>query len=322
MQIGHKLINSLSPPLVVAEISCNHNQNIYTARKLIRQAKYCGCDAVKFQHYLPHHVTLEPELLEIYHSAHMPFEWTEELVDLCNEVDIMWWSSVFDPEAVDFLEKFRPIAYKLASFELNHFPLLEKLKSTGKPLIISTGMMNYSDLNWFQIQFSAMNTMLLHCVSNYPSDVKDFNLATITAMKEQFGFEVGLSDHTRTLGVSIASVALGARMIERHFTLKRNGGLDDEFSLEPDEMERLCVEVRNAYDSMGTIDWSVKGATEYKRSLYATMDIKKGDNFNDGNIGILRPNRGINAKEWYRFVKGRAREDIKKGTPLHYRHME
>ena len=319
MQIGTRLLNSSTPPLVVAEISCNHKQDLRKAKTLIASAKECGCDAVKFQTYKPHHITLEENQLN---KTYLPWSWHPELFEFSQNIGIMAWSSVFAPEAVDFLEKeINPICYKLASFEINHFPLLERLKETGKPLIISTGMMNFNDLQWFKNQYSALNTMLLKCVSNYPAKADEFNILTIPGIRNITGFEVGLSDHTQTLGVSIASVALGARMIERHFTIE-GGTPDDKFSLRPKEMAQLCKEVRVAYDSLGSINWTVQGDTSHFRSLYATMDIQKGDSFNTKNIGILRPNKGINAREWYRFLRSTAGCDIKKGEPLHYRHLD
>jgi sialic acid synthase SpsE len=323
MQIEHRLIDQFHLPFVVAEISSNHKQDINLARNLIEEAKYSGCDAVKFQTYLPEHITLDPILLKAYEKAHLPLEWHKELYEHAKFTDIMAFSSVFSPDAVDFLEQeVNPPCYKVASFELNHFPLLERLKETRKPLILSCGMASYADFNWIQLNFSALNTLLMKCVSQYPAEEKDFNLLTIPTIKREFGFEVGLSDHTRGLGVSIASVALGATMIERHFTLRRDGNPDDAYSLVPEEMATLCHEVKSAWNALGSVDWTVHGDRYYKRSIYAKKDIKKGEAFTKDNIDILRPNNGINPKELNRFLKSQASENIERGTALHYRHLK
>ncbi len=232
------------------------------------------------------------------------------------------FSSVFDIEGVDFLERMNVPAYKIASFEIHHRPLINKVLNTGKPLIVSVGMASFDDFVWFSQRLPKINTVLLKCVSSYPAHPSQFNLKTIESMKREFGFDIGLSDHTKGLGVSLASIGNGAVMIERHFTLKREGkSPDDPYSLEPHEMEQLVRESKDAWEAQGTDDWGVYGEQQHKRSLYASRDIKKGEKFSYGNVWIYRPNSGIDPKEFFRFERGRASEDIKKGTPLHYRHI-
>jgi sialic acid synthase SpsE len=328
MNIRNRLIDSLHPTFVVAEISANHNQSLELAKKLVIQAKECGCDAVKFQTYLPEHITIDPELTKLYKRAYMPLEWHKPLFELSYKVGIIPFCSVFSPEMVGFLEDLDCPVYKIASFEFNHFPLLSAVQKTGKPAIISTGMCNFNDLNWLTgvggayYGRNAMNTVLLHCVSKYPAKPKDYNLRNIEEMRREFGFEVGVSDHTRGFGVSIGAVAKGAVMIERHFTLKRDGGIDDDVSLEPDEMDLLVREVKSIQGSFEAVDWSISGEQRYKRSIYCIKDIKSGDEFNEENIALLRPSKGINAKAWFSFMKGRASMDIKRGEPIHMRHLK
>lgn len=320
IQIENRRISPYEKPYIIADISSNHKQDRETAKDLVYAAKEAGVDAVKFQHYIPKDITLDPDLFDLYYRSYANYDIENMLWSAANEVGITMFASVFSPLAIEYLQKRNCPAYKIASFEIHHMKLLEAVKKTGKPIFISTGMMSYSDLTWFSTNFSSTNTILMKCVSNYPALPSDFHLRTITELRSQWF--MGISDHTLSLGVSLAAVALGAAVIERHFTLKRDGGVDDCCSLEPKEMKRLVLEAGIVWESLGNIDYTVHGDRKYMRSLYSTKDIKKGEVFTEENIDALRPNKGISPKAIYSFFGKNASRDIKQGEPLHMRDME
>lgn len=315
MQIERRTINQFNYPFVVAEISGNHNQDLDTAYELIRQAKKCGVDAVKFQTYKSESLTLDPELTELYKKACLPFDWHERLFDYVRSLDLIPFSSVFCEEGLELLERIGCSAYKIASFELYHRPLIEKVYETGKPIIFSDGIAQFSDLCYIDSHFSALNTAVLKCVSQYPADPKDFNLKTLRDMKLNFGFEIGISDHTLGFGVSIASLSLGATIIERHFTLDRKNCIDSAVSLEPPEMKLFVENVKQAYDALGEIRYDKK-PNKYSRGLYALEDISQGEIFTEDNLGILRPDNGTNPLAYYSLLHLRVNKSYKKGDSI------
>lgn len=322
IQINQRRIGQGEHPYIIADMSSNHKQNSNVALELLHVAKNVGCNAVKYQSYVPHDITLDKDLIKLYDSAYLPFEIESMLWEEAKKIGITLFASVFSPFQVPFLESRCCPAYKIASFEIHHMKLLEAVKKTCKPLFISTGMMSYSDLTWFSTNFSPLNTILMRCVSNYPAKPGDFHLSTIPHMRQDFGFDVGVSDHTQGLGVSIAAVALGAVAVERHFTLKRDGKIDDNVSLEPHEMAQLVKECKIAHESIGSVDYTVYGDRKHLRSLYAITDINKGEIFSDESIDALRPNKGISPKAYYSFIGKPASRDIRAGEPLHLKDVE
>lgn len=328
MQIKNRIISLQYPPFIMADISGNHEQNINKAFELIKATKDAGCDAVKFQTYKPEQLTMPGlgqfkgiDLYELYQSICMPYEWYCELFEYAKSIDLTVLTTVFSPEDVEWLERLGCPAYKISSYEIHYLDLLNTVKETGKPVIISTGCASFSDLTFISSRFSAMNTMFLKCVSSYPAMPEDFNLLTIPDMRMEFGMEIGLSDHSLGSAIAVASVALGATMVEKHITLSKDA-IDGHFALLPDEMTKFVNDIHDAWKALGKIDYATPAKNrKYMRSLWAVEDIKQGTLFTRKNIGVLRPNDGIDATQIGNFLNKRAREDVKKGTPLHMRNI-
>jgi len=341
MQIGNRQIGRDQQPFIIAEMSGNHNQSLERALALVEAAARAGAHGLKLQTYTADTMTLDLEegefhsanlnpvwngtsLYKLYEEAHTPWEWHAPIFQRAAELGIIAFSSPFDATAVDFLETLNAPCYKIASFENTDLPLIRKVASTGKPIIMSTGMASIAELDEaVEAARSAgcKDLVLLKCTSSYPSTPKNTNVATIPHMRQLFGCEVGLSDHTMGMGAAIAAVALGASVIEKHFTLRRaDGGVDSAFSAEPHEIEALVTETERAWQALGEIRY---GATEselkskeYRRSIYITRDMKAGEVLGPDNIRVIRPGRGLPPAEFDR-VKGRIlRKDAKRGTPL------
>lgn len=337
--IGGREISRNQPPYIIAELSANHNGNLETAMRIISEAAKAGADAVKLQTYRPDTITLDCQsdefkikgglwdgrtLYELYEEAHMPWEWHKPLFDHARNVGIPIFSSPFDRTAVDLLEDLNAPAYKIASFEAIDLPLIRYVAATRKPMIISTGMANAEEIE------EAINAAheggckelaILHCVSGYPAPAEDYNLRTITDMVERFGLVTGLSDHTLDNTTAIASVVLGASLIEKHFTLdRRGGGPDDSFSLEPKDLAQLCSGAKTAWKSLGKVDYGQKssevGNAQFRRSLYFVEDLKCGDRITSSSIRSVRPGYGLPPKYFDELLDRRLKSDVHKGTAV------
>jgi pseudaminic acid synthase len=338
IQIGNYKIGKDQKPFVVAEMSGNHNQSLDRALAIVDAAADAGAHALKLQTYTADTITMKGahtiqdenslwkgrELYDLYQEAYTPWEWHKPIFDHAIKRGMVAFSSPFDETAVDFLESLNVPCYKIASFENTHWPLLEKVARTGKPVIMSTGVSRVSDLDKsVRVLRNAgvKELILLKCTSTYPSTPENTNLLTIPHLESLFNCVVGLSDHTMGTGVSVASVALGARLIEKHFTLSRaDGGVDSSFSMEPDEMKALVVESERAFLALGHVQYGVQKAEEksvfFKRSIYISKNIAKGETFSEGNLRVIRPGDGL-APEFYQKVIGKkASRDLKAGSPL------
>lgn len=341
--IAQASIGKDSRPFIIAEMSGNHNQSLERAIAITEAAAESGAHALKLQTYTADTMTLAinegeffiddenslwngSSLHDLYKQAYTPWEWHQPIMQRANELGMICFSSPFDETAVDFLEGLNVPAYKIASFENNHLPLIRKVASTGKPVIISTGMASVAEI------YEAVDTareagckelILLKCTSTYPAKPENSNVLTISHMRELFGCEVGLSDHTMGVGASIAAVAHGATVIEKHFTLSRaDGGVDSAFSLEPDELESLVIETERAWQSLGGV---VYGGTSsevkseiFRRSLYVAEDMVVGDIFTENNLKIIRPGIGLPPKYYEQFLGRKVRMDVSKGTAVNW----
>lgn len=333
--LGHK-------PFIIAEMSGNHNQSLDNALAIVRAAAEAGVSALKLQTYTADTITMDhrgglfeiddknslwngKNIYELYQMAHTPWEWHKAIFDLAHELGLVCFSSPFDETAVDFLETLNAPAYKIASFENGHFPLLKKVAQTGKPVIISSGATKLSDLaesvKYLQ-DCGCKDITVLKCTSTYPATPESTNLKTIPHLREMFeGCEVGLSDHTMGVGASVAAVALGATVIEKHFCLSRAlGGVDSAFSLEPAEMRSLVVETERAWQALGRVTYGVQKSEErsvdFKRSIYVTRDIAEGEEFSTENLRVIRPGDGLHPRFWEQVLGQKASKAIKRGTPL------
>lgn len=346
-KIGSFTIGNNSKPFIIAEMSGNHNQSIERAKTIIKAAAETGAHAVKLQTYTADTLTIDHRgglfditdknslwygrnLYELYQEAHTPWDWHKPLFDYAKELGIICFSTPFDETAVDFLETLDVPCYKIASFENNDHPLLMKVAKTGKPVIMSTGLANINDIKE-SVQVLKENgckeIVILKCTSTYPATPENTNLVTIPTLQEMFpDCIVGLSDHTMGVGASIASVALGARVIEKHFTLRRaDGGVDSTFSMEPDEMKLLVVESERAFLALGHVQLDVQKVEEnsrrFKRSVYVVKDMKAGETFTKENIRVIRPGDGIAPKYFIGTLGKKAKADLKRGTPLDQSHI-
>lgn len=339
IDIDGVLIGAGCPPYIIAEMSANHNGVYNNAIKIIESAKSNGANAIKLQTYRPDTITLDCDLEEfqiheglwkgkslfqLYEEAHMPWDWHNSLFKYAKKIGLTIFSSPFDNTAVDFLEELNAAAYKIASFEAVDLPLIRYAASTGKPLIISTGMAD--DLEIEEAIDAAYGAgckelAILHCVSGYPAPVDDYNLQTLVDMKERFGLVTGISDHTLDNNIAIASVALGASIVEKHFTLDRNGGgPDDAFSLEPIELAALCADSKSVWSSLGKVDYglksSEKGNVKFRRSLYFVKDLAAGDIITPDSIRSVRPGYGLAPKYIKDIIGNTVAADIKRFTPV------
>lgn len=339
IKIAGRAIGIGHMPYVIAELSANHNGKLETAMRIIEEAKKAGADAIKLQTYKPDTITLDCDteefkingglwhgrtLYELYEEAHMPWEWHKPLFEFAKRLGITIFSSPFDNTAIDLLEDLNTPAYKIASFESIDLPLIKYAASTGKPMIISTGMADAEEITeaiTAAREGGCKELAILHCVSGYPAPAADYNLRTIPNMIERFGVVTGLSDHTLDNTTAIASVILGACIIEKHFTLNRNnGGPDDSFSLEPREMADLCNAAKTAWLALGKVDYGLKsseqGNTKFRRSLYFVEDMKAGELVTDKTVKSIRPGYGLHPKNYFALLGKYVNKDIKRGTPV------
>ncbi|OXT08749.1 pseudaminic acid synthase [Thermoanaerobacterium thermosaccharolyticum] len=341
-EIKNKKVGCIDPVFIIAELSANHNQNFDNAVKLIKEAKKAGADAVKLQTYTPDTITINCNneffqikqgtiwdgriLYDLYKEAYTPWEWQPKLKEIAENEGLICFSSPFDKTAVDFLEKMNVPAYKIASFEITDIPLIEYIASKGKPVIISTGIATLGDIEEAINACIRMNNKqiaLLKCTSEYPSPLNEVNLKTIPNMIETFKTIVGLSDHTLGISVPVAAVALGAKIIEKHFTLSRSmGGPDAAFSLEPEEFSQMVRSVREVEKALGDVSYELSAKTmksrEFSRSLFVVKDVKEGEIFTEENVRSIRPGFGLHPK-YYKYILGKkAAKDIDKGTPLNW----
>lgn len=343
--IAGRRIGPGHPPYVIAEMSGNHNGDIKRAFALLEAAKESGADAVKLQTYTADTITIDHDgpgfriegglwngrtLYDLYREAHTPWEWHPQLFAKARELGITLFSSPFDPTAIDFLEELGAPAYKIASFEIVDLPLIQRAARTGKPLIISTGIASLGEIG---DAVEAARTAggreiaLLHCTSGYPTPPEDSNLRTIPHLADAFGVVAGLSDHTPGTAVPVAAIALGASLIEKHFTLRRaDGGPDSAFSLEPEELTELVANCRTAWTALGTVNYeleaSEKGNKTFRRSLYAVKDIPAGAPLTADNVRSIRPGYGLPPKHLPDLLGRRAGRAIARGTPLSWSLLE
>jgi pseudaminic acid synthase len=339
ISIAGRKIGADYAPYVIAELSANHNGKLETALKIIEEAKKAGADAVKLQTYTADTITLNCDteefqirgglwdgktLYQLYQEAHMPWEWHKPLFEHARQHGITIFSSPFDNTAVDLLEDLNAPAYKIASFEAVDLPLIKYVASTGKPMIISTGM---ADAEEIQEAIDAAREggckelAILHCVSGYPAPAEDYNLRTVPDMIQRFGLVTGLSDHTLDNTTAIASVVLGASIIEKHFTLDRNGGgPDDSFSLEPAELAALCRDSKTAWAALGKVDYgrksSEQGNVKFRRSLYFVRDLNAGDVITEDAVRSVRPGFGLAPKYFREIIGRRALHNVSANTPV------
>lgn len=342
INIGHQLIGKNHKPFIIAEMSGNHNGDLSRALMLVKAAANAGAHALKLQTYTADTLTINhrgglfditnkkspwfgKNLYELYQEAYTPWEWHKELFDYANSLGMLAFSSPFDETAVDFLEELNVPAFKIASFESNHYPLLKKVAQTGKPILISSGTSKLNEL-YESVKYlkdnGAKDIIIFKCTSSYPANPENTNLNTIPILQSIFPDDIiGLSDHTMGIGASVAAVALGARVIEKHFTLNRSdGGVDSAFSLEPAELSALVVESERAFLAMGNIQLDTQKIEEtsrqFKRSIYVVKDIKKGEVFTQENVQIIRPGDGMFPKYYESVLGTKSTLDLTRGTPL------
>jgi pseudaminic acid synthase len=343
IRIAERLIGQNYPPFVIAEMSGNHNQSLNRALEIVEAVAQSGAHALKIQTYKPDTMTLDLDerefhigesnslwagtsLYKLYTEAYTPWEWHQPIFERARQLGIIPFSTPFDITAVEFLETLDTPCYKIASFENTDLPLIRRVAATGKPLIISTGLASLGEIDdavRIAREAGCKDLILLKCTSTYPALPENTNIMTIPHMRELFGCEVGLSDHTMGIGVSIASVALGATVIEKHFTLRRSdGGVDSAFSIEPAEMASLAIETERAWQSLGKVNY---GSTEaekksivFRRSLYVVKDLKVGDILTPDNVKAIRPGLGLPIKYLDTVLGKCVKVDVKRGTALEW----
>jgi N-acetylneuraminate synthase len=339
--IAGRGIGNEFPPFVIAEMSGNHNQSLDRALEIVEAAARSGAHALKIQTYTANTMTLDLDrdefhiadpnslwagksLYQLYREAYTPWEWHAPIFERARELGMIPFSTPFDETAVDFLESLDVACYKIASFENTDLPLIRKVASTGKPVIISTGMASVAELGE-AVQAAkdagCKKLVLLKCTSTYPATPESSNILTIPHIREMFGCEVGLSDHTMGVGVAVASVALGASVVEKHFTLRRaDGGVDSAFSIEPEEMAQLVVEAERAWLGLGQVQYGPSGGEEkslvFRRSIYVTEDLQAGQMLTKANTRVIRPGLGLPPKYIDLVLGRRLRRPAGRGTPL------
>ena len=342
-KIADRLIGRSHAPFIIAEMSGNHNQSIERALAIVEAAAKAGAHGLKIQTYTPDTMTLDLDerefhiidpnslwagtsLYQLYGEAYTPWEWHKPIFDRARELGMIPFSTPFDDTAVDFLEDLDVPCYKIASFENTDLPLIRRVAATGKPLIISTGMATVAELDETvraAREAGCNDLILLKCTSTYPATPENTNILTIPHLRELFGCEVGLSDHTIGIGVAVASVALGASVIEKHFTLNRaDGGVDSTFSMEPAEMTQLVMETERAWRSLGRVSYGPTAAEkislQFRRSLYVVKDVKAGDVLTRENVRAIRPGFGLPPSHYEGLMGKRVNRPIKRGTPVSY----
>ncbi len=345
IKIGKHKIGLNYKPFIIAEMSGNHNQSFDRAIQIVEAAAKAGVHALKLQTYTKDTMTIDhskgefvvdidlwkgTNLYDLYDKAHTPWEWHEEIFKHSRKLGMVPFSTPFDITAVNFLEKLNVDFYKIASFENTDLPLIKAVASTGKPMIISTGMMNLNEMDETVRAArgaGCKDLILLKCSSAYPSSPKESNISSIPHMRKMFGCEVGLSDHTLGIGAAVGSVALGATVIEKHITLSRkDGGVDSTFSMEPEDMRALVTESKRAWESIGKIKYGPSKtevlSRNYRRSLYIVKDIKKGQKITIKNMRAIRPGLGLPTKYLNDLVGKKVKRDIKKGTPVNWSILE
>lgn len=341
--IADRMIGQDSTPFIIAEMSGNHNQSLERALEIVEAAAQSGAHALKIQTYTPDTMTIDLDerefhisdanslwagtsLYKLYGEAYTPWEWHKPIFDRAAELGMIAFSTPFDDSSVDFLESLNVPCYKIASFENTDLPLIRRVAATGKPLIISTGMATIAELDETvraAREAGCKDLVLLKCTSTYPATPENTNILTIPHMREMFGCEVGLSDHTMGVGVAVASVALGATVIEKHFTLDRaDGGVDSAFSMEPHEMSQLVRETQSAWLALGRVSYGPTAAEskslQFRRSLYIVKDIKAGDILTKENVRAIRPGLGLPPKYLDMVLGKAAKYDIARGTALQW----
>lgn len=339
--LGKRAVGAGHPPLIIAEMSGNHNQSLDRALQIVDAAAKAGAHALKIQTYTADTMTIDlnerefriddpgslwagKSLYALYQEAHTPWHWHKPIFDRCRAHGMLGFSTPFDETAVDFLESLEVPFYKVASFENTDLPLVRKIAMTGKPMIISTGMATEEELNeTVEAARTAgcKHLVLLKCTSTYPASPEHTNITTIPAMRERFKTQVGLSDHTMGIGVAIAAVALGATVIEKHFTLARaDGGVDSAFSLEPHELQALVIESERAALALGQVSYGPtaqeKPSLQYRRSLYVTRAMKTGEPLSKENMRAIRPGFGLPPKHFEELLGRAVIRDVERGTPL------
>lgn len=346
IKIGNRYVGGNAPTFIVAEVSANHLQDFERAKAIIKAAADAGADAVKLQTYTADTITLDCDndyfqitqgtiwdgttLHKLYQEAFTPWEWQPELLKYANELGMECFSSPFDPTAVDFMEEMNMPAYKIASFEINDIPLIRKIAKLGKPMIFATGIAYLEDIERaLQVCKEERNeqVILLKCTSQYPSPYESMNLKVIPNMAEVFDCMTGLSDHSMGCTVAVASVALGAKMVEKHLTLSRaDGGPDADFSMEPAEFKQMVDEIRIVEKALGKVTYELTEqqvrSREDGRSLFVVKDVKEGEIFTEDNVRSIRPNFGLHTMYYEEILGKKAKKDIAKGTPLAWNLIE
>lgn len=339
--VENRKIGPAHAPFIIAEMSGNHNQSLERALEIVEQAARAGAHALKIQTYTADTMTLDIDgegfriedpkslwkgksLHKLYQEAYTPWEWHEAIFQRCRELGMIGFSTPFDATAVDFLETLNVPMYKIASFENTDIPLIRKVAATGKPMIISTGMATVAELDETvraARDAGCNNLILLKCTSTYPATPEDSNILTIPHLRELFQTQTGLSDHTMGVGVAVASVALGATVIEKHFTLRRaDGGVDATFSLEPEEFRSLVVESERAWQSLGTVAYGPTekelNSLQFRRSLYVVEDLHAGDVLTERNLKAIRPGFGLPPRYYDSLLGKKVTRDVQRGTPM------
>ena len=330
-------------PIIIAEMSGNHNGSLKKALDIVREASKAGADAIKLQTYTAETITINSKsrdfiihdkkslwkkerLYNLYKKAHTPWSWHKKIYDLAKKLNLVCFSSPFDETAVDFLEKLNTPFYKIASFEITHLPLIKKVALTKKPMIISTGLASKKEIKE-AIKIAKKNgcpqIILLKCTSAYPADITDTNILTIKDLKKSFKCEVGFSDHTLGIGAPLAAISHGAKIIEKHFTIsKSDKGVDSAFSMDVKELSSLVTEAKRAYLSLGKVNYKLSSSEKkskiFRRSIYAKRNIKKGEIFTSDNVKVVRPSYGLSPKYYFKLLGKRSKRQIKKATRILY----